>query len=91
MCIRDRVQVETREDTITNIASFYNIGSEVLRKHYKHKVSEYSNWSQKKHSESYLIYPENIGERLSIDEVSLSKGELYTYVTNKDGKGKKEH
>ena len=36
-----------------------------------------------------MIYPENIGERLSIDEVSLSKGELYTYVTNKDGKGKK--
>jgi len=36
-----------------------------------------------------LIYPENIGKRLSIDEVSLSKGELYTYVTNKDSKGKK--
>ena len=26
---------------------------------------------------------------LSIDEVSLSKGELYTFITNKDGKGKK--
>lgn len=36
-----------------------------------------------------MIYPENIGKRLSIDEVSLSKGELYTYVTNKDSKGKK--
>jgi transposase len=36
-----------------------------------------------------LIYPENIGEHLSIDEVSLSKGELYTFVTNKDGRGKK--
>ncbi len=35
------------------------------------------------------IYPENIGEHLSIDEVSLSKGELYTYVTNKQGRGKK--
>jgi transposase len=83
------VQVETREDTITNIASFYNIGSEVLRKHYKHKVSDYSKWSQRSHSESYLIYPENIGECLSIDEVSLSKGELYTFITNKASKGKK--
>lgn len=36
-----------------------------------------------------MIYPENIGENLSIDEVSLSKGELYTFVTNKSGKGKK--
>jgi transposase len=37
-----------------------------------------------------LIYPENIGEHLSIDEVSLSKGELYTFVTNKRGRGKKK-
>lgn len=36
-----------------------------------------------------MIYPENIGAQLSIDEVSLSKGELYTYVTNKKKKGKK--
>jgi transposase len=36
-----------------------------------------------------LIYPENLGEHLSIDEVSLSKGELYTFVTNKSGRGKK--
>jgi transposase len=35
-----------------------------------------------------LIFPENIGSFLSIDEVSLSKGELYTFVTNKAGKGK---
>jgi transposase len=37
-----------------------------------------------------LVYPENIGEHLSIDEVSLSKGELYTFVTNKKGRGKKK-
>lgn len=29
-----------------------------------------------------------MGEYLSIDEVSLSKGELYTFLTNKSGKGK---
>lgn len=38
------------------------------------------------HAEDYLIYPENITEKLSIDEVSLSKGELYTFVTNKNTK-----
>jgi len=35
-----------------------------------------------------MIFPENIGEYLSIDEVSLSQGELYTFVTNKNGRGK---
>lgn len=36
-----------------------------------------------------MIFPENIGPFLSIDEVSLSKGELYTFVTNKNGRGKR--
>ena len=30
-----------------------------------------------------------MGEYLSLDETSLSQGELYTYLTNKSGKGKK--
>ena len=36
-----------------------------------------------------MIFPENIGCQLSIDETSLSNGELYTILTNKVGKGKK--
>jgi len=36
-----------------------------------------------------MLFPENIGEYLSIDEVSLSQGEIYTFITNKNGKGKK--
>lgn len=36
-----------------------------------------------------MLFPENIGEYLSIDEVSQSQGELYTFVTNKNGKCKK--
>lgn len=36
-----------------------------------------------------MLFPQNIGERLSIDETSLSHGELYTIVTNKAKKGKK--
>jgi transposase len=35
-----------------------------------------------------LLFPENIGKRLSIDEVALSQGELYTIVTNKAAKGR---
>lgn len=36
-----------------------------------------------------MIFPENMGKYLSIDETSLSKGELYTIITNKKAKGKK--
>lgn len=36
-----------------------------------------------------MIFPENIGSHLSIDETALSKGELYTIITNKKAKGRK--
>ena len=36
-----------------------------------------------------MIFPNNIGTYLSIDETSLSHGELYTILTNKAAKGKK--
>ena len=74
-----------------NIASYYGINSQKLQRHYKHKVSGYKQWDQLQHAEDYLIYPENITDSLSIDEVSLSKGELYTFVTNKnkDSRNKK--
>lgn len=36
-----------------------------------------------------MLFPENIGTHLSIDEVALSQGELYTFLTNKNGRGKK--
>jgi transposase len=78
------MQVDTRLDTISNIASYYNVKSKTLQRHYKHKVSGFKEWDQAPHADDYLIYPENITENLSIDEVSLSKGELYTFVTNKN-------
>ena len=36
-----------------------------------------------------MLFPENIGPYLSIDETSLSDSELYTIVTNKAAKGRK--
>ncbi len=39
------------------------------------------------HASSYLLFPENIGPRMSLDETCLSSGEVYTFLTNKDGHG----
>lgn len=78
------MQVDTRPDTMSNIASYYGVDSQKLQRHYKHEVSGFKQWVQLPHAEDYLLYPENITDKLSIDEVSLSKGELYTFVTNKN-------
>lgn len=45
--------------------------------------------SEGEHAEKWLVFPGNIGPRMSIDETSLSDGELYTIVSNKDAEGKK--
>jgi transposase len=81
--------IDTREETIANIASYYRVPGAKLRRHYKKDSSGYTDWEQKEHAEEYMLFPENVGEYLSIDEVSLSQGELYTFVTNKQGKGKR--
>jgi transposase len=41
------------------------------------------------HAQEWVLFPGNLGPNLSIDETALSNGELYTIVTNKDGKGRK--
>ena len=36
-----------------------------------------------------MLFPQNLGTRLAIDEIELTRGELYTIVTNKAAHGKK--
>jgi transposase len=52
-------------------------------------LSGFSNWKEADHAEDWLLFPENMGEYLSLDETSLSQGELYTILTNKSAKGRK--
>jgi transposase len=60
-----------------------------LQRQYKEKLSDFTNWKQKSKAKECLLYPQNIGEYLSIDETNLSDGELYTILTNKAAKGKR--
>ncbi len=68
---------------------FYHIDGNQLGQQYKEHLSDYNNWAQRPHADDWIIYPKNIGSHLSIDETSLSNGELYTILTNKAAKGKK--
>jgi len=72
-----------------SLEKFYYIDGAQLECHYKEHLSDYKTWEAAEHAEEWLIFPENIGTKLSIDETSLSNGELYTIVTNKAAKGKK--
>jgi len=68
---------------------FFGINASTFQQQYKHKLSNYNTWDQKDHAENYLIFPNNMGAFLSIDETALSNGELYTFLTNKAACGKK--
>jgi len=67
----------------------YGVNGKKFQRQYKSKISGYTTWKDKSHAEQWLVYPENICEQLSIDEVALSGDELYTVVTSKKGKGRK--
>lgn len=74
---------------MNNICSYYGVKADTFRKNYKQKLSNFTKWDQLKYCEQYMLFLKNMGEKLSIDESALSKGELYTFLTNKSGKGKK--
>lgn len=71
------------------IAKTYKIPIKEFEKQYKNHLSGFSGWDQKKNAEDQIIFPENTGKYLSIDEIAVSNGELYTVLTNKDAHGKK--
>ena len=52
-------------------------------------MSDFRVWDQKEHAEQWLLFPDNLGRDLSIDEVAITNGELYTIVTNKAARGRK--
>ena len=41
-------------------------------------------WNQLSHAEEWVLFEKNIGPYVGIDEVSLSQGELYTILINKE-------
>ena len=70
--------------TCRTLEEFYHIDCHTFEKQYKEVLSGYRNWEQLSHADEWMLFPENIGPHLAIDETSLSNGELYTFVTNRD-------
>lgn len=76
--------METSPVTCRTLEDFYHIDGHTFEKQYKEVLSGYRDWDQLDHADKWLLFPENMGPHLAIDESSLSNGELYTFVTNRD-------
>jgi len=62
------------------IAKTYKIPIKEFEKQYKNHLSGFSGWEQKKNAEDQIIFPENTGKYLSIDEIAVSNGERFMSI-----------
>ncbi|WP_227687297.1 ISAon1 family transposase [Spirosoma arboris] len=72
-----------------SLGRLYGIDGNRLARQYRTQLSEFAHWPQRSHAKQWLLFPQNLGTQLSIDETSLSQGELYTILTNKAARGGK--
>jgi transposase len=65
------------------------VDGKLLQQQYVLHLSDFLTWDQFSHADDWILFSDNTGAHLSIDEVALSQGELYTVLTNKAAHGKK--
>lgn len=80
--------MDTYPISSNSLEKFYLVDGNQFGQQYKEHLSDYNQWNQKEHAEQWLVFPKNVGPHLSLDETSLSNGELYTVLTNKAAKGR---
>ena len=56
---------------------------------YRNKLSGYAEWCEDELGCGFYFNAANIGPYMSLDETCLSNGEVWTFLTNKDGHGGK--
>lgn len=67
----------------------YGLDGDLLERQYRNHLSTYLHWKQLEHAEEWLLFEKNISAYVGIDEVALSRGELYTILLNKEAHGRK--
>jgi len=71
------------------IGELFGVDGHLLERQYRDHLSDYNTWDQRKHAARWVLFEKNIGAYVGIDEVALSRGELYTVLINKEAHGKK--
>lgn len=72
LCLFFKNEIESTPVSISSLGKRYGLNGQTLRKQYKEVISGFREWIEADHANEYLIFLENIGEDLSLDETSLS-------------------
>lgn len=83
------MKVETTALSIRHIAEMYCVNGKHFADLYRNKLSGYSEWCDQELCGGFYFNGNNIGPYMSLDETCLSNGQVWTFLTNKDGKGGK--
>ena len=67
----------------------YCVNGKYYAELYRNKLSGYANWCAEELGCGFYFNAANIGPYMSLDETCLSNGEVWTFLTNKDGHGGK--
>ena len=81
--------LDTSPVSCSSLGKYFHVNGKLLEEQYATHLSDFRSWDQLDHAQDWILYPDNMGPYLSIDETSVSQGELYTVITNKEGKGRK--
>lgn len=76
--------MDSTPSTARSLGRYFMIDGDELERAYKHHLSEYPTWEQKDHAADHILIPDNLGEKLSIDETALQE-DLFTILSNKAG------
>ena len=75
--------------TCRTLEEYYHVKANTFERQYKDHLSGFRSWDQLGHADQWLVFADNIGASICIDETALSNGELYTIVTNRSCRGRK--
>ena len=81
--------METTALSIKQIAQMYCVNGKHFADLYRNKISGYADWCEQELGCGFYFNADNIGPYMSLDETCLSNGEVWTFLTNKDGHGGK--
>ncbi len=82
-------KIDSTPVSIFTLAARNGLNGQTLRRQYKEVISGYRLWNQLGHADEYILYPDNFGSDMSLDETCLSNGDVYTILTNKGACGGK--
>ena len=69
--------MDTSLVTCRTLEEYYHIDGHTFEKQYKETLSGFRDWEQLSYADDWILFPENLGPHLAIDESSLSNGVIW--------------